>query len=166
MTGRRSLNCSGPSVRAALREAFTHLPPDSRQLIALLIQDPPVSYAEISAKLGIPVGSIGPNRARCLEKLRRYPAIAALINAEAPERRSGHMASPRQRTNRQIIAACLPRRMRGARELAPMEGRAEIDDNLFDQLLKLGRRLPDLTLVCGQVVQFQVPSSAASRRAE
>ncbi len=40
-------------------------------------------YAEISARLGIPVGSIGPSRSRCLDKLRRYPAIAALINAEA-----------------------------------------------------------------------------------
>ncbi len=68
---------------AALREAFMHLPPGSRQLIALLVQDPPVPYAEISARLGIPVGSIGPSRSRCLEKLRRYPAIAALINAEA-----------------------------------------------------------------------------------
>jgi RNA polymerase sigma factor (sigma-70 family) len=68
---------------AALREALTQLPPDSRRLIALLIQDPPVPYAEISVKLGIPVGSIGPHRARCLQKLRRHPAIAALINAEA-----------------------------------------------------------------------------------
>jgi hypothetical protein len=42
-----------------------------------------VPYAEISARLGIPVGSIGPSRGRCLEKLRRDPAIAALINAEA-----------------------------------------------------------------------------------
>jgi RNA polymerase sigma factor (sigma-70 family) len=38
---------------AALREAFTHLPPRDQQLIALLIEDPPVPYAEISAKLGI-----------------------------------------------------------------------------------------------------------------
>ena len=68
---------------AALREAFMHLPPGSRQLLALLIQDPPVPYTEISAKLGIPVGSIGPSRSRCLEKLRRYPAVAALINAGA-----------------------------------------------------------------------------------
>jgi RNA polymerase sigma factor (sigma-70 family) len=68
---------------AALREALAQLPPDSRRLITLLIQDPPVPYAEISVKLGIPVGSIGPHRARCLEKLRRHPAIVALINAEA-----------------------------------------------------------------------------------
>jgi RNA polymerase sigma factor (sigma-70 family) len=67
--------------QAALRDAFAQLPPKSRQLIALLVQDPPMSYAEISAKLGIPVGSIGPIRARCLEKLRRHPAIAALFNA-------------------------------------------------------------------------------------
>jgi len=72
---------------AALREAFTHLPPAGQRLIALLITDPPVPYAEISAKLGIPVGSIGPNRRRCLDKLRRDPALAALINAaEASQR--------------------------------------------------------------------------------
>jgi RNA polymerase sigma factor (sigma-70 family) len=68
---------------AALREAFMDLPPSSQQLIAILIQDPPVPYAQISARLGIPVGSIGPIRGRCLDKLRRHPAITALINAEA-----------------------------------------------------------------------------------
>jgi RNA polymerase sigma factor (sigma-70 family) len=67
---------------AALREAFAHLPPRCQQLIALLIKDPPVPYAEISARLGIPVGSIGPNRRRCLDKLRHHPAIAALNNTE------------------------------------------------------------------------------------
>jgi len=67
---------------AALRQAFSALDPLSQQLIALLIQDPPVPYAEISAMLGIAVGSIGPYRGRCLEKLRRHPAIAALMNAE------------------------------------------------------------------------------------
>jgi RNA polymerase sigma factor (sigma-70 family) len=67
---------------AALRQAFGALDPASQQLMALLIQDPPVPYAEISAKLGIAVGSIGPSRGRCLEKLRRHPAIAALMNAE------------------------------------------------------------------------------------
>src|ERR1700722_11696697 len=66
--------------RAALREAFTYLPPEGQQLIAMLTADPPVPYAEISARLGIPVGSIGPTRSRCLDKIRRHPAIAALIN--------------------------------------------------------------------------------------
>jgi RNA polymerase sigma factor (sigma-70 family) len=67
---------------AALREALTCLPPRCQQLIALLLEDPPLPYAQISARLGLPVGSIGPSRARCLNKLRRHPAIAALMNTE------------------------------------------------------------------------------------
>jgi RNA polymerase sigma factor (sigma-70 family) len=67
---------------AALREALTRLPPSCQRLIALLTEDPPVPYAQISARLGIPVGSIGPCRSRCLDKLRRNPAIAALINTD------------------------------------------------------------------------------------
>ena len=68
---------------AALREALMGLPPHCQELIALLIEDPPLPYVEISARLGIPVGSIGPNRRRCLDKLRRAPVIAALISADA-----------------------------------------------------------------------------------
>ena len=68
---------------AALREALTHLPPRCQQLIALLVEDPPRPYAQISATLGIPVGSIGPARRRCLAKLRRDPAIAVLISTGA-----------------------------------------------------------------------------------
>ena len=68
---------------AALREALTRLPLRDQQLIALLIEEPPVPYAEmIDARLGILHGSIGPNRRRCLDKLRHHPAITALISAE------------------------------------------------------------------------------------
>ena len=66
---------------AALHDALMTLSPDARRLIVLLIEDPPMPYAEISARLGMPVGSIGPNRGRCLDKLRRHPAIAALMSA-------------------------------------------------------------------------------------
>jgi RNA polymerase sigma factor (sigma-70 family) len=68
---------------AVLREALARLPLSCRQLLVLLSADPPVPYAEISARLGISIGSIGPNRRRCLDRLARDPAIAALINAEA-----------------------------------------------------------------------------------
>ena len=68
---------------AALLQALTRLPRCCQQLITLLTADPPVPYAQISAEMGIPVGSIGPRRSRCLEKLRRDPAIAALINPES-----------------------------------------------------------------------------------
>src|SRR5712691_6853805 len=67
---------------AALYEAFSDLPPGCKQLMTLLTADPPMSYAEISAKLGIPAGSIGPTRNRCLARLRRHPAVAALIDAD------------------------------------------------------------------------------------
>jgi RNA polymerase sigma factor (sigma-70 family) len=67
---------------AALREAFTYLPPEGQQLIAMLTADPPMPYVEISARLGIPVGSIGPTRSRCLDKIRRHPAIAALAQPQ------------------------------------------------------------------------------------
>jgi RNA polymerase sigma factor (sigma-70 family) len=67
---------------AALREALARLPPGCQRLIGKLIEDPPLSYAQISASLSIPVGSIGPLRARCLDRLRGDPAIAALIDAD------------------------------------------------------------------------------------
>ena len=67
---------------AALRQAFADLPPHGQRLIALLAADPPMPYAQISARLGIPVGSIGPTRRRCLDKMRRHPGIAALTGAD------------------------------------------------------------------------------------
>ena len=78
--------------RAALRQAFSHLPRRGQQLIAMLTADPPIPYTEISARLGIPVGSIGPNRSRLLDKIRRDPAIAGLINAA--EDTSGQHMTP------------------------------------------------------------------------
>ena len=68
---------------AALREALLRLPPSCRRLITTLTEDPPAPYAQISASLGIPVARIGPARSRCLDELRRHPALAALIHAEA-----------------------------------------------------------------------------------
>jgi RNA polymerase sigma factor (sigma-70 family) len=68
---------------AALREAFTRLPPGCQRLLALLMADPPVPYAEISSRLGMSVGTIGPARRRCLDRLRRDPAVAGLLDLEA-----------------------------------------------------------------------------------
>jgi DNA-directed RNA polymerase specialized sigma24 family protein len=67
---------------AALREAFADLPSPCQRLLILLTEDPPVPYAQISAILGIPIGSIAPRRRRCLDKMRCHRAIADLINAE------------------------------------------------------------------------------------
>ncbi|WP_159394269.1 hypothetical protein [Streptomyces sp. NRRL S-495] len=40
------------------------------QLVAALAEDPPPTYRELSHRLGMPRGSIGPTRARCLACLR------------------------------------------------------------------------------------------------
>ena len=63
----------------ALREGLRELRPQHRDLLVLLLTDPPLSYDDISRKLGMPIGSIGPTRARCLEALRRTAALKSLL---------------------------------------------------------------------------------------
>jgi RNA polymerase sigma factor (sigma-70 family) len=70
---------------AALRAAFAELPPGCHQLLSLLIDDPPLPYADISTALGVPIGSIGPTRARCLERLRRSPHLTAILGDGAQQ---------------------------------------------------------------------------------
>jgi RNA polymerase sigma factor (sigma-70 family) len=55
---------------AALWKAFGALKPWCQSLLRVLMADPPPSYAEVSAALDMPVGSIGPTRQRCLDHLR------------------------------------------------------------------------------------------------
>jgi RNA polymerase sigma factor (sigma-70 family) len=77
---------------SALRAAFAELPRGCHELLSMLMSDPPSAYAEISAALGIALGSVGPTRARCLDRLRRSPHLAAVLDspsgdAEADEYR-------------------------------------------------------------------------------
>jgi RNA polymerase sigma factor (sigma-70 family) len=53
-----------------VREALARLPRRWQRLLEMLMADPPVPYADISDELGLPVGSIGPTRGRCLARLR------------------------------------------------------------------------------------------------
>ncbi len=55
---------------AALWRSFGRLRASDQRLLRLLMAEPRPAYEEISAALGIPVGSIGPTRARALERLR------------------------------------------------------------------------------------------------
>ncbi|HWQ11725.1 MAG TPA: sigma-70 family RNA polymerase sigma factor [Roseiflexaceae bacterium] len=58
--------------RDAVQTALNALDERCRRLLMLLFERPdPPSYAAIAASLGVGEGSIGPTRARCLEKLRR-----------------------------------------------------------------------------------------------
>jgi DNA-directed RNA polymerase specialized sigma24 family protein len=67
----------GPEVSALrqehlslVRQVLADLPDRHRQLLELLVASPPVSYRDISVRLGMPIGSIGPTRARLLARLR------------------------------------------------------------------------------------------------
>lgn len=58
--------------RHLVGRAVERLPSRCRRLLkALFFAHPPRSYEEVAEELDMPVGSIGPTRARCLEKLRR-----------------------------------------------------------------------------------------------
>ena len=65
-------------VAEAVRVALADLPEERRRLLLLLLVDPPLAYAEIGARLGIPVGGIGPTRSRILAQLRRDPRLRGL----------------------------------------------------------------------------------------
>jgi RNA polymerase sigma factor (sigma-70 family) len=65
----------------ALRDGLDELSPDQRRLLLLLVSDPPTSYQDISKHLGMPVGSIGPTRARCLRRLRATPSVQSLFGS-------------------------------------------------------------------------------------
>ena len=56
---------------AAVRRALAQLPDRQRRLLWHMAVDPDASYSDISAALAIPVGAIGPTRARALARLRR-----------------------------------------------------------------------------------------------
>jgi RNA polymerase sigma factor (sigma-70 family) len=61
----------GIERRSVLRDAFSRLSDGCRELLALLVSDPPLSYADVAELIGRPVGSIGPTRQRCLASLRQ-----------------------------------------------------------------------------------------------
>lgn len=72
---------------SALVDALLELPEDRRALLLLLTEDPAPSYAEISRRTGIPVGSIGPTRARAIDQLRKSRALRHLT-PPAPDGRN------------------------------------------------------------------------------
>jgi DNA-directed RNA polymerase specialized sigma24 family protein len=56
---------------AAVRNVVAELPPRWRTLMQTMFDEEFRPYAEISRSTGIPVGSLGPTRARALHQLRR-----------------------------------------------------------------------------------------------
>jgi RNA polymerase sigma factor (sigma-70 family) len=72
----------GDRTVTVLWSAFDQLNDRCRLLLRMLLADPPPPYLEVSAALGMPVGSIGPTRARCLDRLRAMLADASISGSD------------------------------------------------------------------------------------
>jgi len=77
----------GPEARvlveerdATLTAALSTLPMRHRRLVTVLLTQPALDYRQIGELLSMPVGSIGPIRARALARLARDPQLQALNN--------------------------------------------------------------------------------------
>jgi RNA polymerase sigma factor (sigma-70 family) len=66
---------------ATLWTAFRGIPDRCQRLLRVLMATPPPSYDEVAAALDIPIGSIGPTRARCLSRLRTLLEPTGLLDA-------------------------------------------------------------------------------------
>jgi RNA polymerase sigma factor (sigma-70 family) len=62
-------------LRGQVRRAFALLSDQCQRLLRMLMADPPRSYHDVRESLGMPLGSIGPVRARCLDRLRRLAGL-------------------------------------------------------------------------------------------
>ncbi len=69
----------------ALWRAFDALQERCKGLLRVLMADPPMNYAEVSAALNMPVGSIGPTRQRCLDRLRSLASDGDLFGRRRTE---------------------------------------------------------------------------------
>jgi RNA polymerase sigma factor (sigma-70 family) len=61
---------------AALWECFARLSERCQRLLRVLMATEPPAYAQVSQAMGMPIGSIGPTRMRCLDRLREITAAA------------------------------------------------------------------------------------------
>jgi RNA polymerase sigma factor (sigma-70 family) len=71
----------------ALRAGFAQLSARCRELLTMLLAEPPMTYREIVERTGMRIGSIGPTHGRCLDKLRATPAVAAHLGRQREDQR-------------------------------------------------------------------------------
>ena len=73
----------------ALLAGLAELPSRQRELLLLLMKDPPLSYAQISEQTQIAVGSIGPTRGRAIDQLRQTKPIKQFLDRSLQLERDG-----------------------------------------------------------------------------
>jgi RNA polymerase sigma factor (sigma-70 family) len=72
-----------------LWKAFDGLSGPCKSLLRMLLTDPPPSYADVSVAFDMPMGSIGPTRARCLDRLR-----GCVTETKVPDRQEADRRAP------------------------------------------------------------------------
>jgi RNA polymerase sigma factor (sigma-70 family) len=84
------LDLQGPEERVLTAEretvlaaAVAALPERHRRLVTVLLNEPPLDYRQVGEQLAMPVGSIGPSRARALARLARHPQLRAVGSVAA-----------------------------------------------------------------------------------
>ena len=83
-----------PRGHALVGHAVERMDARCRELLKLLFwETPSPSYDEAAARLGMPIGSLGPTRGRCLEKLRAALAelgvrMRRMLSTQVPEHRA------------------------------------------------------------------------------
>lgn len=69
-------------LRAVLQRAVATLPKRHGQLMTLLVAQPTMDYEQLSRTLTMPIGSIGPIRARSMARLRRHRELRGLCSSD------------------------------------------------------------------------------------
>jgi DNA-directed RNA polymerase specialized sigma24 family protein len=62
-----------------LWRAFARISDRCQRLLRILTAEPPPSYEDVSEALEMPIGSIGPTRQRCLDRLRAELAVEGIV---------------------------------------------------------------------------------------
>jgi RNA polymerase sigma factor (sigma-70 family) len=113
-----------------LWRAFGQLPERCQRLLRLLMAEGgTTTYTEISAALDVPIGSLGPTRARCLHRLRQLMAAIA-----APKEHET-AASP--------VVQARAADLSDADLVGLLRGSSAITDPVTNDVLEASRRLPD-----------------------
>ncbi|WP_199441589.1 RNA polymerase sigma factor [Umezawaea beigongshangensis] len=70
----------GDALATALWRAFAELSEQCQRVLRLVACAPELTYAQVAEALGLRVGSVGPTRSRCVERLRRRAVSAGLVS--------------------------------------------------------------------------------------
>ena len=73
---------SSAETNTKLWELFATLPTRCQLILRMLLEEEPLSYRDLGEVLSMPVGSIGPTRARCLEHLRRLATSSGILHGD------------------------------------------------------------------------------------